>query len=70
MLYTLIVSIQLLLSACLPNQFTPTNSSLINFQSNACADHHVHQCLEQLAEDFLRQDDRRLAYFQSPTSLH
>ena len=46
------------------------NINLILFQSNACADHHVHQCLEQLAKDILRQDDRRLAYLQSPTSFH
>ena len=35
---------------------------ILSFSSNAGADHHVHQCLQQLAENFLRQDDRRLAY--------
>ena len=38
--------------------------------SDACADHHVHQCLKQLAEDFLRKDDRRVAYIQPSSSLH
>ena len=43
---------------------------LIMFFSNACADHDVHQRLEQLAEDFVRQDDRRLAHLQPPAALH
>ena len=38
--------------------------------SNACADHDVHQRLEQLAEDFVREDGRRLAHLQPPASLH
>ena len=43
---------------------------LIMFLSNACADHDVHQRLEQLAEDFVREDGRRLAHLQPPASLH
>ena len=43
---------------------------LIMFFSNACADHDVHQRLEQLAEDFVREDGRRLAHLQPPASLH
>ena len=43
---------------------------ILSFLSNAGADHHVHQCLQQLAENVLRQDDRRLAYLQSSASLH
>ena len=46
------------------------NIKLIIFKSDACADHHVHQRLQQLAEDLLCQDDRRLADLQSPSSLH
>ena len=43
---------------------------LIMFLSNACADHDVHQRLEQLTEDLVREDDRRLAHLQPPASLH
>ena len=40
------------------------------FLSYARVNHHVHQCVEQPAEDVLRQDDRRLAHLQPPASLH
>ena len=38
--------------------------------SNACVDHHVHQCVQQLAEDLLRQDDRHLAHLQPLAPFH
>ena len=41
-----------------PHRQVPSNLKIsIPFPSNACANHHVHQCVEQLAKDVLRQDD-------------
>ena len=47
-----------------------SNSLILVLYSNVGVDHHVHQCLQQLAQDFLCQDGRRVAHIQPLASLY